>query len=83
MIVDKVLANIVNYMLEDKYTFGSLFERCDYNKSGFIALDDMEMALYDDLNLKYNDNIDLMIRHYLTSKQKVNIYQLRTDLKKF
>jgi hypothetical protein len=56
-------------MLEDRQTFGSLFERYDYNKSGFIAVDDMEMALYDDLNLKYNDNLDLMVRHYLTNNQ--------------
>lgn len=60
---------MINFMLEDRQTFGSLFERYDYNKSGFIAVDDMEMALYDDLNLKYNDNLDLMVRHYLTNNQ--------------
>lgn len=66
-IVDKVLANIINFMLEDGFTFGSLFERYDYYKSGFISLDDMEMALYDELNLKYSENCDLMVRHYLTA----------------
>ena len=77
VVVDKVLANIINFMIEDNQSFGSLFERYDYNKSGFISLDDLELALYDDLNLKENDNIDLMVRHYLTNQQKVNIFKLR------
>lgn len=72
-----MLANVINFMLEDRQTFGSLFERYDFNKSGFITLDDMEMALYDDLNLKYSDHIDLMVRHYLTTNQQVNIFKLR------
>jgi hypothetical protein len=83
VIVDKVLANIINFMMVDNQTFHSLFERYDYNKDGMISLDNMESAIYDDLNIKESDHTDLMIRHYLTSRQEVNIFNLRQDLKKF
>lgn len=67
VIVNKVMANIVNFMLEDQETFSSLFEKYDYKKKGFISLDDMESALYDDLNIRENENVTLLISHYLTS----------------
>lgn len=77
------MANIVNFMIEDQETFSSLFEKYDYKKRGFISLDDMESALYDDLNIRENDNVSLLISHYLTSNQEVNIFKLSQDLKKF
>lgn len=42
LIVDKVTANVINFMILDNFKFSDLFGRYDYSNNGFISLDDME-----------------------------------------
>ena len=82
-IVKKVLANVVNFMEEDKMKSNDLLGHFDPRHTGLIQSKDLERALYDDLYMEQDINSNLFVDYYSDHMGRVPLNPLLSDLERF
>jgi hypothetical protein len=80
--IKKVLANIVNYMEEDKTSARELLSKYDIKRVGHISVYDFEAALYEDLNMDRVYNVELLVSYYTDERDRVNLHYFCSDAEK-
>jgi hypothetical protein len=80
--IKKVLANIVNFMEEDKTNARELLSKYDIKKVGHISVYDFETALYEDLNIDRVYNVELLVSYYTDERDRVNLNYFYSDAEK-
>lgn len=83
ILVKKVLANVVNFMQEDKLSAKQVFGQYDFQKNNTISARDCERALYDELYIEQDANCDLFVEYYKDASDRVNLKMLYTDIDRF
>jgi hypothetical protein len=83
LLIKKVLANIVNFLEEDKRTPENLFGKYDYQRNNTLSLREAETALYDDLFIEPDANCNLFLEYYTEPSGRIGLRQLYSDLERF